>query len=244
MINIFRSLVTLLIILFSTNVTANDWSYQAEIYMQATHIEGKTWIGKVVNDASISIDSEDIFDSLELGGMFHAEALNNQSGWGLVVDYAFMDLSPNSSSEVVDVKVWQGVMEALLFKRIQLTNSHIDYFGGVRWWDNKIELEAGSSKYSLKETWVDAVIGARLLKPLDDKWTIMFKGDLGGFGLSADFTSNITIGGRCKIADNFSLDLQYKAVWVDYKTGNKREEGYFAYDTVTHGPIIGLVYHF
>jgi hypothetical protein len=40
------------------------------------------------------------------------------------------------------------------------------------------------------------------------------------------------------------MDLQYKALWVDYEDGSAGQAGYFAYDTVTHGPIVGLKIEF
>jgi hypothetical protein len=40
------------------------------------------------------------------------------------------------------------------------------------------------------------------------------------------------------------LDLQYKATWVDYKNGSRGSPGFFQYDTVTHGPVIGFVFKF
>ena len=36
--------------------------------------------------------------------------------------------------------------------------------------------------------------------------------------------------------------MQYKATVVDYEGGTKGEPGYLAYDTVTHGPMLGLIY--
>ncbi len=43
---------------------------------------------------------------------------------------------------------------------------------------------------------------------------------------------------------SIELDLQYKALAVDYETGTPGQKGYFMYDTITHGPIIGLVFKF
>lgn len=47
------------------------------------------------------------------------------------------------------------------------------------------------------------------------------------------------------MSENWILDLKYKAVWVDYENDKpKGQPGYFAYDTVTHGPLIGFIYIF
>ena len=71
------------------------------------------------------------------------------------------------------------------------------------------------------------------------------RGDIGGFGLESDFTSSLAAGELFKMSDNWMLDLQYKATWVDYENDKTPgQPGYFAYDTVTHGPLIGFIYKF
>ena len=46
------------------------------------------------------------------------------------------------------------------------------------------------------------------------------------------------------MSQSIDLDLQYKAIWVDYETGSRGSPGYFQYDTVAHGPVIGFVFSF
>jgi len=36
----------------------------------------------------------------------------------------------------------------------------------------------------------------------------------------------------------------YKGLWVDYEDGSQGERGYFSYDTLTHGPVVGFIYKF
>lgn len=70
-------------------------------------------------------------------------------------------------------------------------------------------------------------------------------GDIGGFGLESDFTAGAIAGARYQMSENWILDLKYKAVLVDYENDKpKGQPGYFAYDTVTHGPLIGFIYIF
>ena len=45
-------------------------------------------------------------------------------------------------------------------------------------------------------------------------------------------------------SDSFSLALLYRALSVDYNTGDKGTPSYFAYDAITHGPVIGFVFRF
>ena len=70
------------------------------------------------------------------------------------------------------------------------------------------------------------------------------RGDIGGFGLESDFTAKTAVGVMYNITDSILLDVQYVGLWVDYETGTRDTASYFAYDTVTHGPVIGLIFKF
>jgi hypothetical protein len=44
--------------------------------------------------------------------------------------------------------------------------------------------------------------------------------------------------------ENVSFAAGYRALWVDYDNGKGGTPDYFAYDTVTHGPQIGIIFRF
>ena len=92
--------------------------------------------------------------------------------------------------------------------------------------------------------WVDVVIGARWTNPLNDRWDFALRGDIGGLGLESEFTSAIAVGVHFQMTQSIDLDLQYKALWVDFESGTAGQSGYFKYDTVTHGPIVGVIFNF
>ena len=68
-----------------------------------------------------------------------------------------------------------------------------------------------------------------------------------GFGTimaGIDYMFAIYAGIIYVINDLMDIDLTYKATWVDYEEGTRATPGYFAYNTVTHGPIMGLNFKF
>lgn len=79
---------------------------------------------------------------------------------------------------------------------------------------------------------------------MSEKFNLVLRGDIGGFGLSSDFTALISAGFYYRFTKMISLDVRYKALWVDYETGTKGGPGYFSYKTVTHGPILGVIFEF
>ncbi|MEN8206990.1 MAG: hypothetical protein ABFS24_13400 [Pseudomonadota bacterium] len=232
-------------------LAADDWRFEIEPYLMASNIEGDAGVGRVTG-ADVDVSFSDILENLRIGAMIHGEALH-ASGWGLILDYGFMDLENDRSGRfggVIDASVRQGVFEAFAFRRIGKGANTFDLYGGVRWWDNDIKLVVdpaitpGSRRADVDEDWVDPVIGARLTTPLSDRWSLMVRGDIGGFGIASDFTTTLAAGVKYRISDSIVLDVQYKGLWVDYEDGTSGTPGYFNYDTVTHGPIIGIIFEF
>ena len=230
---------------------AGDWSWTLEPYLMGSNIDGDAGIGRVAG-VDVSVDTSDILEDLELGAMIHGEALN-VNGLGVMLDYAFMRLGDDLAGPlggVTNVTVRQGLLEAFAFKRYQFDDDYYDLYGGVRWWDNDLDVNVstvvlpGSPTANVDEDWLDPVIGGRYFRPLNERWTLQLQGDVGGFGIGSDFTYGLAAGAIYRISDRLRLDLKYKGLWVDYEDGTPGTPDYFKYDTVTHGPIVGLMFDF
>jgi hypothetical protein len=120
---------------------AEDWSYEIEPYMMASSITGDAAVGRVTGVA-VEVGFDDILDNLDMAGMLHFEA-HHKSGWGISLDYGFMDLGADistSNGAIVDIGVHQGVFEALAINRHQVSGGTLDYSFGIRWWDNDLDL--------------------------------------------------------------------------------------------------------
>ena len=239
------------LLLVSGSCFAQNWSFELEPYMLASSVKGDVSIGRVTG-VPVDVNFSDILETLDIGAMVHFEA-HHKSGWGFMLDYGFMDLSDDISGQrggIIDADIRQGVLEALLSRRIESGDSHIDYFAGIRWWDNDIDVTIdpailpGSVTLGVEADWIDLVIGARWTKTLNENWKFFTRADFGGLGLESDFTSALAAGVNYQFNKTIALDLQYKALWVDYEEGTSGQPGFFQYDTVTHGPIIGLVFSF
>lgn len=244
-------LVSLVLLLSMANAGAQNWSYEFEVYGLASSIEGTAGMGRATG-VEVDVDMSDILEVLDIGAMAHFEA-HNSNGWGVALDYGFMDLKADISGPrggIVDVGVRQGVFEALLVKRVSSGGGHLDYLAGFRWWDNDIDVDIdpavlpGTAAVRVDEDWIDVVVGVRWTNPVNEKWDFLIRGDIGGLGVESDFTSSISTGFHYQMTESSTLDLQYKATWVDYETGSPGQPDYFQYDTVTHGPLIGVIFSF
>lgn len=233
------------------NIVKKAWNYEIEVYMFMANIDGKASLGKLSGDVAINFIDNTI-PNLKLGAMAHFEA-HHQSGWGYWIDYGFMNLGKSDDVSILgihantDVGLFQGTLEgAVLYKNV-LDAGYVDYFAGFRWWDNDydVTLNLGNvidKSKSRSEDWIDGFLGARWTTPLNDNWKFRARGDI-GVG-SSDFTAIVSAGFLYKINDTLELDVKYKAIWVDYETGTQDTQSYYTYDTVTHGPLVGLTYKF
>jgi hypothetical protein len=242
-----RILITALCVFTTAPAVADDWTFSVEPYVLAASIAGDASIGRVVG-AEIAVDFSTILEKLDMAAMIHFEA-HSGNGWGFALDYGFMDLSDDIFGErggIVDVRVRQGTLEGLLIRQSRNEAIGLEYFAGFRWWDNDIDIAidpailAGTIQKKVDASWIDLIVGARWTRDISERWQMQLRGDLGGFGIESDFTSALSASFLYQFSPRFSLDLQYKALWVDYEEGTSGQPSYFSYDTVTHGPIVGL----
>ncbi len=231
--------------------TDKTWDFSIEPYLMITSIDGDAGVGRVTG-AEVAVDFDDILENLEAAFMVVLEA-HHVSGWGIILDYGFMDLGADISGPlggIIDADIRQGILELLAAKRFDLASGYYEIIGGVRWWDNDIDVEVdplvlpGTAAISIDENWVDPVIGIRFTRPMKEKWKLVLRGDVGGFGAGSDFTASAAGGILYSFNETISLDVKYRALWVDFEDGTRGTPGYFAYDTVTHGPILGVKFEF
>ena len=245
-------------------VETSSWSQEFQLYALAVWIQGDSELGYKtpgivlpsqegsLPPGNIDVGPDNIVKNLKMGAMAHYEAHHN-SGWGVWLDYVFMDLgkSPDSGFEylnVQDVGAFQGILEAFATYRTPLEDGYVDYFGGVRWWHMNLDMTmaiAGETFYPQRTfDWYDPVIGAVWVTPLNENWSFRVRGDVGGFGIASNFTSAIEIGALYDINEKWQVDLRLKSLWVDYEEGTQGKQDRFTYDTVSFGPIIGITYRF
>ena len=92
-----------------------------------------------------------------------------------------------------------------------------------------------------RKSWIDPIFGVRTRWNFSEKWNIGFEGDIGG-GANADLTwQMMALAGRrfdllSKNDANFIIG--YRAVYEKYQDG--QGDRLFAFDAVTHGPVLGV----
>jgi opacity protein-like surface antigen len=75
---------------------------------------------------------------------------------------------------------------------------------------------------------------------LNEKFSVNFRGDAGGFGIgsASDLTYNIIPGCSYKLTENTTFDFSYRYFNMDYSNGSGSNE--LAMDVEAYGPVFGL----
>lgn len=239
------------LLLFTPNSShGQDWNFVVAPYVLVPSISGDASLGRV-DDVDVDLSGSDILSNLELGGMLQVEA-RHSSGYGVMLNYAFMELGKDFSGPRgltnVDTEIFQGTLEGFASHRLDYSGGTVDLYGGVRWWHIGIDVDAatplGSASYGRNKDWVDPVFGARWAPRLSESFRLLLQGDVGGFGVASDFTWCTQAGLLWDVNSLMSVAVLYKALGVDYHDGTRQTRSFFEYNTITQGPVVGLLFRF
>jgi hypothetical protein len=175
---------------------------------------------------------------------------------GFYVEGGYMRLGVDNVSTPIgeaDDKFDLGLVDAAILVRVLETPSDgraggisIDALAGARYvhLQNDFDFDLAASRTQTRD-WVDPIVGAEATINLNEQWALMFHGDVGGFGVASDLTWSAAglVSYRFNLGSvRSSVFAGYKAIGEDYSHGSGINE--FTWDTVLHGPVIGLSFMF
>lgn len=218
-----------------------DWQFNlAPFYLWGVNIDGDLSVGPAT--AQIKVPFEDVFDSLEAAFIVHFESVY-KSQWGFLVDINYLDLEnnmplPMGISSTVDLNL--TLSEFSGYYRLQRDAHKLDFIAGVRYinMENTVSITGGPTLINADKDWLDPLIGARWVWEFSDGWSLITRGDLGGFGVGSDFTWQALGLVEWQPWKHVSILAGYRALYIDYQDGSGRE--YFNFDATIHGPVLGL----
>jgi len=236
--------VLLSAILFSTATVSaqddNNWDFElAPLYLWAINIEGDTGVrGKT---GSTRVNFGDIWGSLEGVFTLRFNAVYKKK-FGMIFDYNYLDLGTERGTDVVAFEVGLKSQIVNLAGTYRLLDGvhQLTGLAGIRY--NALEVEIDFIGTGLgadaDKDWADPIIGARYGYQLSDQWALQFHGDIGGFGVSSDFTWQALGLIDFQPWRHVAILAGYRAIGVDYASGSGSEK--FTYDVTIHGPVAGI----
>jgi hypothetical protein len=213
----------------------DKWEVTVAPYFMGAAMSGTTAVrGREVD---VDVSASDIFSNLQFGAMGLVVARKGK--WGLGGDAIWMALGTTVRNTNVDFN--QG---AFAFYGLRRLGSAADLTLGMRVNTLQGQLKSNTFAFDVSQdkTWVDPLVGLILRSPGQHRVQLKVYTEIGGFGAGSDFTWQVfpTLG--FKFNDRVSLEVGYRWLDMDYKTGDGNER--FGYDVLTQGPVGGLAFRF
>lgn len=243
-----------------TLLLQQGWTFDAGFYGWMPATNGRLDVrGREASIDQSFLDTVHKADTL-LGLMAHAEAHRAEFGGILDVVYSKigfkqtavgpLSAKPTSTVAVVDfagayrfgpwwleptgTRRWW--IEGLVGGRYNGIGSKLDFapVGGVQ------PASIGQSK-----EWIDPFIGLRISADLSGSWNASLRGDIGGFGVSSDFTWQAValLGYRFRLlGTKAEAGFGYRTLAWHFSSGSGAQQ--FKWNATLHGPILGLALRF
>jgi hypothetical protein len=235
----------------TTTAAGDRWTVSVAPYLWLASMDGNATVGGVKSD--VDVPFSDLLKDLSGGLMVAADVQKGRFGIG--INGLFARVSPDSDVGPIEIDVTNdsAQLAALPYYRLGEWQYRVSSSGQpmrlvvapeagfrVTYMRTELEIRRGPT-FDSSETWVDPLIGSRIGLDLTDHWTIAGEGNLGGFGVGADFTWNAqglvayrtTLFGR-----PIAFGLGYRALYQDYHNGD------FEWDVTMHGPFLGTAMRF
>jgi opacity protein-like surface antigen len=235
---------------------ADAWQFELTPYLLGAGLNGTTGIGGVTVDVNKSFG--DILKNLDSG--FMAMFLASKGRWTFGVDGVYFRIKNegadswqgplgNTGTGTLDATVTEQLYQLSSGFRVLDEHTKVDVLGAARYTQLGTDLNLavttgspllpdGSRSISGTESWWDPVIGARVLVPLDEAWTLVGYADIGGFGVGSDVTYQLLAGVNWQFSKNVSAKAGYRYLYQDYKNGN------FVWDMKSSGFYLGAGFKF
>jgi len=230
--------------LVTASAAAAEWKHELAPYMWGSAMEGTSGIGSLSVDTDLSFS--DILDNLEFGFMGTYRASRDR--YSITLDAIYMGLGATERGPggvlKADVDLDQVGLEADFGYAL---NDRLTLLAGLRYVSLDTDLrvtgpQGNELSASEGEAWVDPVVGVIYAWPFAADWTLILRGDVGGFGLGSDFAWQGIATLRWQLSPHLALGLAWRYLDMDYE--DAEGENYFQYDVATSGPAMGVIFTF
>lgn len=124
---------------------------------------------------------------------------------------------------LADARVNLNIASTLGFVELAAAYQHrqdipLDAYVGVRYTFVENELRFPRLPDIEKDyDWVDPVIGARYTYTFNSDWSVLLRGDIGGFGVSTDWMTNASVDAVFRLNDLVSLSVGYRYLDIKFE---------------------------
>ena len=235
----------------------NKWEFTVSPYVWFAVFSGDVTVKGMKLGVDLSI--VDLLDNLKLIGFAELEA--RKGPLGLHFNWIHADVDgeiPISGipigvdfAKLTQLELW-GYKRLSLWSFGNMPNQKLpsitlDPYVGGRY--THLKFNAGipwGPSFSEHKEWIDTVIGIRTGFIFSERLHLTLSGDIGGFGVSSDFTWNVLSLIRYRFMKwnwgEAEIFGGYKALYQKFSDGHGANQ--FVWNTTMYGPILGLKIQF
>jgi hypothetical protein len=212
---------------------SSRWSFTITPYLWAAGLDGSTGAEGIGSE----IDTGYSFLSLDNLDLTLAAAIEARKGrWTVLLDGLYVEFEDDFDRPVVDAnaEVSGGFFEtSAAYPAARVPG--LDIVFGLRYvaLESTVQLAPGPSA-SAREHWLDPLVGARFQHDFNDRWSVSLRGDVGGFGVASELTTNVSATFGLRLTDAMTLRFGYRALQMDF------EDSGFVLDAIAQGYAVGL----
>lgn len=237
LLTITAVLVSILLCSPVNGATDEKWEWQITPYFFAPSID----LDATVDGSTVGLDLSfsDIMDDFDVFAFtIRTEAWKGK--WGIVLDGMWTDLDGEfGPDDMVDVDIEDGLVDLLAGYRMKTDASNgqvliFDIMSGLRYryMQQKIKVDIPlppplpTANLGGSEDWVEPVIGGRVVWPFAEKWSLIVRGDMSGFGIgsASDLTWSLNGGIGFQFGEKWMLKAGYRYFDIDYSKGSGSNE--------------------
>jgi len=228
----------------TANLHAEEWEVTIAPYLWAAAETGKVATLPGAPPAEIDLEFDDILDGLEIAFMGAIDANKGRAGVYADIIYLSIDTdevdTPGPFYSGADYEAEVVVVTLLGTYRYDIGDTAVDLLGGVRLWDadNQLNLKPGiaaATDVDEVDDWLDWMVGAASLTPLNDDWSFTAGGVVAIAG-DSNHQFDVYAYFQYALTESSELVFGYRYLEVDYDNDD------FLYDVEIQGPIFGAVF--
>lgn len=222
---------------------SEEWRLELAVYMWLSSITSTTDVGGKETTATTKF--KDILDAVDFAGFTHFEAQRGK--WGLFTELDFVKISAandvrlkmmplisvNTAGSLKETMLELGVLRSFDRERVGF-----DALAGARYFSFVTDAKFGPIDNSMTKDWIDPFFGGRLRFKLSEKWGASIRGDVGGFGLGSELTTNAAATLGYRISDRYSVGVGYRYLRIEDDAGRME------LTSETYGPTLGMAIRF
>ena len=197
-----------------TPAPVSDWDFSVRPYLFLSGVSGSI----AADPLTFPINSSfgDVVDHLQIGAFLAFTA--EKGKWGTYTDFQYIRLLGEGTTdrEFATLTLENLFFEADVTLRPTAAPS-LRFLGGARIYsiDQTLSLQNGT-RYEANTTVVDPILGA-LGKWELGRWGFEMRGDIGGFGISSEFTYQLLMLFHPHLSDTITMPIGYRVLGYQIK---------------------------